>query len=271
MHSDKKIKTRPLIPSLPSLKSLQLTLFKHEKYKERYVNLANAVFNFPSLEELKLEADFLCSFPDKISNLKNLHTLSLKSMEWRELPVCFKELSLLKVLRITCCNCLTALPEFCGDLITLEELSVRCCHRLQALPNSLGSLKNLKILDVSGCLHLSCVPDSIGDLESLKELSIFLCNKITSMPDSVRNLTLDVLDIHRCPELKFSEALKDVFNRLPVVNPSFANPTVKPAPAANRRLGGSSLRGKGAAFGYFKLENEARLQGNLINFCYCFI
>ncbi|MDP3533420.1 MAG: leucine-rich repeat domain-containing protein, partial [Alphaproteobacteria bacterium] len=157
------------------------------------------VFGFPDaitrltdLETLSFSSHSDFFVPDSIDNLKNLKELKIGSQKFVTLPESIGSLENLEILDLSGCQ-LTSLPESIVNLKNLKELNLSGCQ-LTSLPESIGNLKSLKKLDLSQC-RLTSLPESIGNLESLKELDLSQC-RLTSLPESIGNLeSLKDLDL----------------------------------------------------------------------------
>jgi Leucine-rich repeat (LRR) protein len=192
----------------------------------------------PAISDLRIEfCSDLTSSPEITRALHSLKSLTLSYqdglMEWvgeltsllhltinhywklEELSENMRQLTQLQSLTLQCCDSLTSLPLWLGELASLKELEIKECHAIMVLPENLTSLQALAIrhcykittlpesltslqeLSISGSDKIMTLPES---LTTLQKLSIICCNNIMTLPESFKSLQL--LFVERCPKLK---------------------------------------------------------------------
>jgi Leucine-rich repeat (LRR) protein len=99
----------------------------------------------------------LRSLPDSLSRCTALRVLTLSGLAFEVLPPVILKLARLRILNLSRCGSLGALPEDIGEsLQNLSKVDIRDCEKLQAIPESL--LKRLEIskMKVPLLLRLTC-------------------------------------------------------------------------------------------------------------------
>ncbi|KAJ1688941.1 hypothetical protein LUZ63_013096 [Rhynchospora breviuscula] len=136
-----------------------------------------------------------------LKQLSSLTRLQFWRCERNCLPESMLHLSSLRVLEISFCKGLHALPEWLGELKSLEQLAIWWTP-LTCLPESLKHMSSLRELTFSGYEGLRVLPEWFGELKSLERLAISW-TPLTCLPKSMKQLTaLQYLSIEDCPELE---------------------------------------------------------------------
>ncbi len=128
-----------------------------------------------------------------IGSLKNLHTLGLQRLRWRDLPAWLLGMQHLRWLNLS----QNALREFPRDFTRLHTLLLNgnkginfdenCCDNAERI-------EHLRRLELSQC-GLERLPENIGNLRNLRILRL-RSNELQSLPDSMKKLEkLEILDI----------------------------------------------------------------------------
>ena len=108
----------------------------------------------------------------------------------------------LRVLNLSRCTKLTALPDEIGEIMTLTEINLEGCASISVLPDAIGELGALRVLDLSKCSSLTALPDSIGDLQTLGTLHLAGCVRLALLPDTIGDLeALKGLSLVDCTSL----------------------------------------------------------------------
>ena len=108
----------------------------------------------------------------------------------------------LKVLYLTGCSGLKALPVGLGALTSLQHLDLSMCSGLTALPAGLSALTGLQNLDLDECSGLTALPAGLGALTGLRELFLGGCSGLTVLPAELWALTgLQKLYLNGCSGL----------------------------------------------------------------------
>ncbi|XP_049934059.1 disease resistance protein TAO1-like [Nymphaea colorata] len=154
------------------------------------------------VHELNSTESLLLHIKEK-ENLTRLRSLDTSHCECLSAPPnSMGKLTWLKRLKLENCESLLALPDSIGNLTELEELVLFECTSLSTLPDSIENLTRLKDLNVCGCESLSALPDSIENLTRLRMLNPAGCKSLLALPDSFGNLTgLRRLDVLVCESL----------------------------------------------------------------------
>ena len=128
------------------------------------------------------------------------------------LPDEIGELTTLTEINLEGCASISVLPDAIGELGALRVLDLSKCSSLTALPDSIGDLQTLGTLHLGGCVRLALLPDTIGDLEALKGLSLVDCTSLSALPITIDELgALEALDLGGCSSLVLS---RDALNGL---------------------------------------------------------
>lgn len=191
--------------------------FPQEIYGCKSLEVLNMTYNF------NLNSDVVLA--SRIGELKNLHTIFLRTNNLRQLPASITALPALRMLTIEGAG-LEVLPENIGSLKTLEHLYLD--GSFTSIPESLGSLSRLKTLNLYGRQTglpesfgrlsaltflsmertlLKYLPQSIGQLKNLQELNLHQ-TEIESLPDSFSDLDeLDILNLSSTKLKGFPKAI----------------------------------------------------------------
>jgi len=146
-----------------------------------------------ALQDLRLQACDVSTFPDGILELPNLRLLGIGNSDLQELAPEIGRLKSLECLYLSQ-NALKRLPDGVGNLARLKTLSLGY-NQIEELPDSIGLLKELEslFLDVN---HLNYLPEALGNLQKLQILTLN-SNRLCHLPDSIcrlshlRRLTLE--------------------------------------------------------------------------------
>jgi hypothetical protein len=179
--------------------------------------MPQAVFKLQALRRLTFSrVPESVTLPDCISQLTNLHTLSIQDWKLQELPwsICnltrLKELSLystnvhdfpndiskmgLTSLCLELCDCLKELPRSVCGLQTLSSLNLSDCYQLENL-SEISRLTKLTYLNLCRCKSLRSLPDALFEEINLLHLCLNECSGLNQLPDSFLKLSpLCVLD-----------------------------------------------------------------------------
>jgi hypothetical protein len=145
---------------LTGLTSLKLTSLDRTRKITEYPDFT---FNLTSLKELRLRSFCINKLPDALGNLTNLESLNILLEEIKELPESIGNLNALKVIDITWCIELTALPESLDDLLwrkaqetgesKMDEISFEGCYKLEFSSKMEDAFEALKKQRVSVILE----------------------------------------------------------------------------------------------------------------------
>ena len=142
--------------------------------------------NLESLEVFILSGcSSLMKFPEVVGNMSCLSELYLNETAINGLPLSVERLTGIIKLNLRDCKNLLSLPNACCSLMFLKVLTLSGCSKLDALPENLGNLKALEELDVSGTA-IKGLPKSTKLLKNLKVLSFHGCEGLS--PKSSNNL-----------------------------------------------------------------------------------
>ncbi|KAJ7951598.1 NBS-LRR disease resistance protein [Quillaja saponaria] len=162
---------------------------------------------FVQLKNLRKLSLFMCNVSQAFESHSHPISAALPNLIEMNIDYCTDVVKLpdgiccigpLKILSITNCHKLSALPEEIGMLINLEVLRLNSCTDLEELPNSIGSLGKLRILDVSDCISLNKLSENFGELCSLKKIYMRGCSRMWELPSSV--MDLEHLNVVICDE-----------------------------------------------------------------------
>ncbi|KAF8036769.1 hypothetical protein BT93_C2471 [Corymbia citriodora subsp. variegata] len=156
--------------SFPKLKRLTLDDSRHKIYPDTLDTLLRLASNLESIFlfncDIRGHMQHLSSLQDLcIHNWQNLNFV--KEDEWRFLTN-------LRVINISSCSDLVALPEGIQHVTTLQSLKIHDCN-LESLPEWIGNFSFLKRLTLSNCPSLKHLPSDMCNLTRFKELRIISC------------------------------------------------------------------------------------------------
>ncbi|XP_068345324.1 probable disease resistance protein At5g66900 [Pyrus communis] len=176
-----------LLSSLPNLKRIRLERISIPSITKNPIQLA-------SLKKISL---FMCNIDQAFNNCSisissafpNLEEMNIDyCSDLIELPAEVCDLSKLKMLNVTNCHKLSALPEGIGKLKNLEMLRLRSCTELLELPTSMKNLGKVHFLDISDCFSIKVLPEDIGEMSSLRKINMRQCSRFQELPPSVKGL-----------------------------------------------------------------------------------
>ncbi len=153
--------------------------------------LGSEIVHITELESLFLEADYLDSLPDELSQLKQLKFLHLLGNKFTSFPEVICSITGLKYLDLTGAL-FTSLPASISKLTNLEAFYIGATN-LTTIPPEIGDLTNLKVLRFGSPIQE--LPPTIGRLHNLSVLRLDFC-ELNSLPDEIGNLiNLGQLDV----------------------------------------------------------------------------
>lgn len=134
-------------------------------------NLFKGISKLKNLKDFRIDdnPDCLTKFPDSISQLEELTTLSIDNNSITVLPESIGLLKNLKTLSI-CGNGITNIPESIGLLKSLESFYANN-NKIKEIPKSLFHLENLFRIHLDNN-ELRHIPNEVTDLKSLKYISV---------------------------------------------------------------------------------------------------
>lgn len=147
-----------------------------------------------NLQTVTFKSCLLFDLPDSFRNLQNLLSLDLSWNSFTSFPQVITELKNLKVLNFAGLfpyffqntNYIKILPGSIEKLTNLLILNLRR-NELKNLPDSIGNLKNLRTLYVDKC-NLKFLPDTIGKLRNLQVLNVDGNRNLQTLPESMDKL-----------------------------------------------------------------------------------
>lgn len=134
----------------------------HLDRKPWFYSLDEAMRNPEAVYKLSLQNERLSSFPEIISNMKNLQILNLSKNKIENIPESISSLYRLEVLILNY-NHIRSLPEGMKEMAHLKELYLSK-NKLTQIPAWMGGLGKLRQLDVS------YNPVTTYEIERLREL-----------------------------------------------------------------------------------------------------
>ncbi len=158
--------------------------------KNRLFDLGD--IDFPPLEELYLQNNYLDAIPDNIARITTLKKLSMSNNEMDEIGSSLGMLSNLKYLNVSS-NTLRDKSFAFGSLLNLEELKMSNC-KLKKIPEEILSLTSLQKLNLNDN-KIKTIPKEIARLTKLTYLDLSE-NSIETLPGELSRLeSLVELDI----------------------------------------------------------------------------
>ncbi len=161
------------------------------------------IFSLKTLKKLSLNGNFVYLkdeiaqrtrfevFSEKITNLKNLQSLSIINSKITEIPAFFKNLKQLQELDFSSNN-IKELPFLLSDMPHLTKLVLNGNKKL-LIDNIFSNKNNLRELELIAC-NLKNIPDSILNCERLEKIN-FYANKLGFLSEKILQLP-NLLDIY---------------------------------------------------------------------------
>ncbi|KAF3785324.1 Disease resistance protein [Nymphaea thermarum] len=190
-----------------SLLLINFAIFDHSDFGHFPASLKWLEWKDCPLEALPLEIEF-----------KGLVVLNLSrsfiSRLWSETTTgsnskCRKKMfDGLKVLDLSCCDCLKDSPNF-AVTPNLKKLILDECRHLKEVDDSIGSLKKLVFLSIRECVSLEKLPNEIYGLSSLEVFNLEACSNLVVFPQFPTNSSTDGLSslkeliLRDCESLEF--------------------------------------------------------------------
>ncbi|KAF3961736.1 hypothetical protein CMV_013679 [Castanea mollissima] len=170
-------KIHPSLENLKQLVQLDLNGCKDLESLPHKINLESLeVFILSGCSKLK-------KFPEVVGNMSCLSELYLNETAIKDLPLSVELLTGLIKLDLRDCKNLSSLPNACYSSMSLKILTLSGCSKLDALPENLGNLEGLEELDVSGTA-IKYLPTSINHLKNLRVLSLRGCKGLSPKPSN---------------------------------------------------------------------------------------
>ncbi|KAF8016432.1 hypothetical protein BT93_H1827 [Corymbia citriodora subsp. variegata] len=164
-----------LFSELKSLYVVNTTNIEPSKF-ETLLQLAR------NLKSMSLVFCDLRSLPRAMRHLSSLQELSILdcqgvdlSCQEDERDTQWRFLTNLRVLTISFCLGLVALPEWIQHVTTLQSLKIFDCWYLESLPEWIGNFSSFETLILRGCPKLNHLPCEKGNLPRLKVFKVFNC------------------------------------------------------------------------------------------------
>ena len=141
-------------------------------------------------------------FSEKITNLKNLESLSITNSKITEIPTFFKKLTQLQELNFST-NDIKELPFLLSEMPNLSKLVLNGNKKL-LIDKIFNNKNNLLELELIAC-NLKNIPDSILNCYKLEKINLF-ANKLDFLSEKVLQLpNLLEIDIDKNPFCKTTE------------------------------------------------------------------
>ncbi|XP_031476315.1 disease resistance protein Roq1-like isoform X2 [Nymphaea colorata] len=159
---------------------INLSNFSDSNFRHLPASLKWLEWNGCPLETLPLESKFnsivvLNLSGSFISQLWSKTTTGSSSRPTKEL------FDGLKVLNLSCCDCLVATPNF-ALAPNLEKLILDECRNFKEVDDSIGFLKKLVFLSMRECVSLEKLPNEIYALNSLVVFNLEGCSNLVAFP-----------------------------------------------------------------------------------------
>ncbi len=193
---------------LESLEELSLS------YGGMTTQIQENIFSLKKLKKLDFNGNFVYlkdemkqrtrfeAFSEKITDLKNLESLSITNSKITEIPTFFKKLTQLKELDFST-NDIKELPFLLSEMPNLNKLVLNGNKKL-LIDKIFGNKNNLRELELIAC-NLKNIPDSILNCEKLEKINLF-ANKLELLSEKILQLpNLLEIDIDKNPFCKTTE------------------------------------------------------------------
>lgn len=140
---------------------------------------------YKNIDVLKLNCNYLRTFPNDMKILKKLKELYLHENNFEFVPLQICSIKSLETLSLRC-NQLKSLPDPIGELTSLVHLDVSY-NVLLSLPPSFQKLQRLETLNLDGNAFLQ-IPQVLFQIQTLRILKVS-GNKLSTLPHELMNLT----------------------------------------------------------------------------------
>lgn len=150
---------------------------------------------FQHLENLTLDTPHQ-TLPESLGTLKNLHTLSLSANGLQAFPESLTQLSKLRSLSLHNFTTLPPFPQDAGKLTNLKTLNVLNYSKENALPANTHLLPKLRDVHLSSCWAIGNAFQQLQANKGLKKLSFHFCSISTEQWYHIKALqALNTLEI----------------------------------------------------------------------------